>query len=67
MQAPAGRSAIRFFTLVREGDGTIVELLVISWGRDREEHRGRSWPAGAYLEAKRAIRTQNDLISASQN
>ena len=63
----APRSIIRFFTLDRERDGTIVEVLVVSWGRDREEHRGQRWPAGSYGEAKRAIQLKNELISVSRN
>lgn len=62
-----GSGKIQFVTLDREQDGTIVEVRVVSWGREREEHRGRRWPAGSYQDAKDAVRAENERISVSRN
>lgn len=58
---------IRVYTLDRERDGTIVEVMIVSRGLDREEHRGRRWPAGAYAEARDAIRRENERIFVHRN
>jgi hypothetical protein len=54
---------IRVFTLARERDGTIVEVLITVRGREREEHRGDRWPATAYMEAKAAINRKNERLA----
>jgi hypothetical protein len=58
---------IRVFTLARERDGTIVEVLIVARGREREEHRGARWPATAYMEAKAAIQRKNERLARERD
>ena len=54
---------IRVYTLARERDGTIVEVLIVSKGREREEHVGSRWPATSYADAKATIKQKNESLA----